>query len=56
VADIHARNLWKIGIVGSSPAPNMHTNNLSNFREFTTISFEYYWAYPYRPTQWSLSE
>lgn len=56
VVDLHQKNLWKIGIVGSSPAPNMHTNNLSNFREFTTISFEYYWAYPYRPYQWSLSE
>ncbi|MEM7535003.1 MAG: ABC transporter substrate-binding protein [Chloroflexota bacterium] len=56
VVELHQKNLWKIGIVGNSPAPNMHSNSLHNFREFTTISFEYYWAYPYRPTQWWLSE
>ena len=56
IVDIHVKNLWKIGIVGDSQAPNMHTNTLSNFRPWTTITYDYYWAYPYRPVQWSLSE
>ncbi len=46
-------NLLFIGTVKGS-APIYHTNALKNFPEFKTSSFSYYWAYPYRGTQWYL--
>ncbi len=56
IIDIHLQNLWKIGVVGSSQAPNMHSNNLHNFRPWTSVTYDYYWSYPYRPVQWFLTE
>ncbi len=48
-------NLLFIGTVKSA-APVYHSNKLINFPEFKTASYSYYWSYPYRGPQWSLSE
>ena len=48
-------NLLFIGVV-QAPAPIYHRNALKNFRSFTTHSYEYYRAYPYRGVQWYLDE
>lgn len=56
VADIHAENIWKIGLVGNSLQPVIAKNSLGNFKPFTVATYDYYWAYPFRPQQWYLSE
>ena len=48
-------NLLFIG-TAQSPAPTYQHNNLKNFQEFQTHSYEYYRTYPYRATQWYLEE
>ncbi len=48
-------NLLFIGTVKAA-APVYHSNKLLNFPEFQTASYSYYWAYPYRGPQWSLTE
>ena len=48
-------NLLFIGTVKAA-APVYHSNKLKNFPQFKTASYSYYWAYPYRGPQWSLSE
>ena len=48
-------NLLFIG-VARAPAPVFHHNNLKNFTDFKTHSYEYYRTYPYRATQWWLDE
>jgi peptide/nickel transport system substrate-binding protein len=48
-------NLLFIGTV-QAPAPIYHSNNLKNFPEFKTQSYEYYRTTPYRPDQWFLDE
>ena len=48
-------NLLFIGVT-QSPAPIYHHNNLKNFTDFKTHSYEYYRTYPYRATQWWLDE
>jgi peptide/nickel transport system substrate-binding protein len=48
-------NLLFIGTV-AGPAPIYHRNELQNFPEFKTASYEYYRTYPYRPQQWFLAE
>jgi len=48
-------NLLFIGTV-QTPAPIYHRNEVQNFVEYKTHSFEYYRSYPYRPTQWWLDE
>ncbi len=49
------KNLLFIGVV-QVPAPIYHRNEVQNFVEYKTHSFEYYRSYPYRPTQWWLDE
>ncbi|OEU58704.1 MAG: peptide ABC transporter substrate-binding protein [Desulfobulbaceae bacterium S3730MH12] len=56
IVDIHAKNLWKIGIAGNVKTPLIHHNNLKNWGPYTVKSYDYYWAYPYRPFQWFLTE
>jgi len=56
VADIHAENLWKLGLVGSTIQPVVTSNALGNYKAFTSASYDYYWAYPYSTTQWYLEE
>ena len=48
-------NLLFIGSV-QAPAPIYHNNDLKNFVEFKTHSYEYYRTTPYRPDQWFLDE
>ncbi|WP_371228516.1 ABC transporter substrate-binding protein [Roseovarius sp. 2305UL8-3] len=48
-------NLVMIGTV-KAPEPVYSSNNLKNFTEFKTWSYEYYRTYPYRATQWWLDE
>ncbi len=48
-------SLTFIGTV-SAPAPIYVSNKLNNVPEFKTSSYEFYRTYPYRPTQWWLSE
>jgi peptide/nickel transport system substrate-binding protein len=48
-------NLLFIGTV-QVPAPIYHRNELKNFVEYKTHSFEYYRSFPYRPSQWWLDE
>ena len=48
-------NLLFIGTV-QSPAPVYHHNKLQNFTDFKTHSYEYYRTYPYRASQWWLTE
>ena len=54
IVDIHVKNLWKIGTVGEVVNPIMHRNDLGNYKTFNAKSYDYYWTYPYRPTQWYL--
>lgn len=48
-------NLLFIGTV-QAPAPIYHNNDLKNFVEFKTHSYEFYRTTPYRPDQWFLDE
>lgn len=56
IADIHARNLWQIGVVGNSILPVVTKNTLHNFAPFAVASYDYYWALPFRSYQWFLTE
>jgi peptide/nickel transport system substrate-binding protein len=53
IIDIHLKNLWRIGTVGSIPLPIIASNRIGNFSPFT-IWASYYWSYAFRPTQWYL--
>ncbi len=48
-------NMVMIGTV-KAPEPIYASNNLKNFTEFKTWSYEYYRTYPYLATQWWLDE
>ena len=50
-----AENLLFIGTV-NAPAPIYRNNDLKNFADFKTHSYEYYRTYPYRATTWWLDE
>ena len=54
IVDIHVKNLWKIGTVGEVVNPIMHRDDLGNYKTFNAKSYDYYWTYPYRPSQWFL--
>ncbi len=56
VADIHMKNLWKIGLVGNIVSPVIVKNTVGNFKPFTAKTYDYYWAYPFRPQQWFFKE
>lgn len=56
VADIHLKNLWKIGVVGDVVSPVLVTNTMGNFKPFTVKTYDYYWAYPFRPQQWYFTQ
>ncbi|MEM6622043.1 MAG: ABC transporter substrate-binding protein [Pseudomonadota bacterium] len=55
LAGTMAEQLLFIGTV-SAPNPIYAKNELQNFTEFKTWSYEYYRTYPYRGTQWWLDE
>lgn len=48
-------NMMFIGTV-NAPAPIYQNNDLQNFADFKTHSYEYYRTYPYRATQWWLED
>jgi len=48
-------NLLFIG-TALTPDPIYHRNQLKNFTQFKTASYEYYRTYPYRAAQWYLDE
>ena len=52
IADIHMKNLWFIGLVGKGISPVVVSDRIGNFRPFTAATYDYYWAYSYRPQQW----
>lgn len=54
IVDLVQQDLLFIGTIGNPAEPVYHSNNLGNFQAFTAKSYDYYWAYPYRPTQWFL--
>ena len=56
VADIHMKNLWKIGLVGKSVQPIITRNTLRNFVPFKVVTYDYYWAFSFRPQQWYLTK
>lgn len=56
IVDLHQANLFKIGTVGNILGPVMHRNDLGNFQSYTAKTYDYYWAYPYRPNQWFIKQ
>ncbi len=56
IVDIHVDNLLKIGIVGDVPSPYVYRNDLANVQPLTAKTYDFYWAYPYRPQQWFLRQ
>ncbi|MBW7883529.1 MAG: ABC transporter substrate-binding protein [Caldilineaceae bacterium] len=56
IIELHVKNLWKIGVVGNLVAPVYRHNKVGNIPDFTVQSYDYYWAYPFRPQQWFLRE
>ena len=56
VADIHLNNLWKVGLVGKTIAPVLAANHLGNFKPFEVATYDYYWAFSFRPYQWYFKE
>ena len=56
VADIHLDNLWKIGLVGNTIQPVIAANHLANFKPFKVATYDYYWAFSFRPYQWYFNQ
>lgn len=50
-----ADDLFVVGTV-KAVAPIYRSRKLGNFEVQKTHSYDYYWSYPYMPTQWFLSE
>ena len=55
MAKAMTESLMFIGTV-QAPAPIYRNNDLINFADFKTHSYEYYRTYPYRASQWWLDE
>lgn len=56
IAQIHVDNMLKIGTVGDIVAPFLYRNDLQNVKPITAKTYDFYWTYPYRPTQWWLQQ
>ncbi|MEL6470202.1 MAG: ABC transporter substrate-binding protein [Cyanobacteria bacterium J06623_4] len=56
IVDLVQTDLLFIGTVANPAEPVYRRNDLGNFKSFTAKSYNYYWAYPYRPTQWFLKQ
>jgi peptide/nickel transport system substrate-binding protein len=52
IVDLLNQGLIFIGTVGNASEPVYRRNDLGNFQTFTARSYDYYWSYPFRPTQW----
>lgn len=55
LVELMTSHLLFIGTV-RAVSPVYHSNALKNFPSFKTASYEYYYAYPYRPNQWYFDE
>lgn len=55
MAERTVEDLFIIGTV-KAVAPIYRSNKLGNFEVQKTHSYDYYWNYPYMPTQWFLAE
>lgn len=56
IVRIHADQMLKIGVVAEIPSPYVHHNDLKNVQPLTAKTYDYYWAYPYRPQQWFMAQ
>ena len=56
IVQIHADNMLKIGTVGDIVAPFLYRNDLQNVKPIKAKTYDFYWTYPYRPTQWWLEQ
>lgn len=52
LVDLLNEGLLFIGTVGNASEPVYRRNDVGNFKPFTARSYDYYWSYPFRPTQW----
>lgn len=55
IAQRVADDMFVVGTV-KAVAPIYRSNKLGNFQVQKTHSYDYYWSYPYMPTQWFLAE
>lgn len=55
ITRIHSDLMLKIGTVGDIVAPFLHRNDLQNVKPIKAKTYDFYWAYPYRPQQWFLA-
>jgi len=56
ITKIHSDNMLKIGTVGDIVAPFLYRNDLKNVKPIKAKTYDFYWAYPYRPQQWFLEQ
>lgn len=52
IVNVHADNLFSIGLIGNAPSPIIVHNRLGNVAQFVNKISDYYWTYPFRPHQW----
>lgn len=56
ISQIYRDHYIKIGLIGDVVGPYVYRNDLQNVKDLTAKSYDYYWAYPYRPQQWWLQQ
>ena len=56
MAEIHLDKLLRIGTVGDVGNPVFINNRLHNVPEIRYSSYDYYYAYPFRASQWFIKE
>ncbi|WP_170755113.1 ABC transporter substrate-binding protein [Ruegeria lacuscaerulensis] len=56
IVKIHTDNMLKIGTVGDIVAPFLYRNDLKNVKPIKSKTYDFYWTYPYRPSQWWLEQ
>lgn len=56
IVKIHTDNMLKIGTVGDIVAPFLYRNDLQNVKPIKAKTYDFYWTYPYRPSQWWLEQ
>ncbi|MBO9475828.1 ABC transporter substrate-binding protein [Shimia sp. R10_1] len=56
IVKIHTDNMLKIGTVGDIVAPFLWRNDLQNVQPIKSKTYDFYWTYPYRPSQWWLDQ
>jgi peptide/nickel transport system substrate-binding protein len=52
IADIFMNNVFKIGVIDGAGTPVIASKKMGNFKPFTVVSDDYYFALPFRPQQW----